>query len=257
MAIAVNGLYTPNFFYSLGPGPGNNTATTASYNQAAGNLIVVAVSSYGSPNDGAPWTVTDAAGNTYVAGTRFDPGINRAVQFFWAKNCLGNVINQITVNATLASGGFAFFISICAWDISGAALVTPNCGEAMGWQAAPVTSPIATGAGAGSSNLTTTKANAIILAFGTQNDYGAPIGTRTAQTSPAYTLDGVDWSAFYDALIYEHLVVAAIQSGVSVNFNTTDTASSGIIVVEAFASATQPSVGGPIELMMMGCGDPR
>ena len=237
-AIAVKGVYTPGFNFG---GSANLLVHTSlgGYNQVVGNLIVVAVSCYDTPFDGggAP-TISDLAGNTWTAGTRYSVGVNRTVQFFWAENCLGNAGNRI--DATFGAGT-TYFGTICAWDISNAALTSSHCGEAMGWQPATVTSPIATGAGAGSSNLTTTKANALILAFGVQGDFSTA-GTRTAQTSPAYTQDGVDWGSGNDDLIYEHRGVTAIQTGAVVNYNTTDTASGGVIVAEAFADATQPAL---------------
>ena len=252
MSFGVNGLYTPIFAYSLGPGAGTfSLGTATTYNQAVGNLIVVAITAYDGSAIWSTIAVHDTAGNTYLPLTRFAVGVNRTVQFFYAKNCLGSAVNQPAVYFTLGAGAYQFFITIMAWDISGADLVSPSCGEAMGWQT-PSGGTLSTGQGAGSSNLTTTKTNSVILAMAVQADFGTT-GARSA--AGGFTQDDTDWGGGYDDLWAGHLFETSLQSGLVVTVNTTATFVAGLIVAEAFASATQPAAStNTNQLMLVGCG---
>ena len=257
MAIALAGQYGATFAYYLGPGPGSNTIQTpGTYNQAAGNLIVGCYSSYDSPNDGGQPTITDQAGNTgWTFGTRYAVGINRTMQFFWKPNCAGYSVNAILLTfPSIGSGQYMYLTSVQIWDVSGAALTTPACGAAMGFIASGT--PVSTGMGSGGTTLTTTKTNSLILAYADTALYPVESPNPTLDTSPSYTVDRVNWGGGYDNMIAGHLGVTAIQTGVAISMypDTTCQAYSSIIMVQAFADATQPSASTLRELMLMGCG---
>lgn len=118
-------------------GANNQLATVAlgsGLNTSVGDLIVVGVS-WADANGRTITSVTDTAGNTYVARTKYGPSgtTNNSVQFF---DCLkathANAANIVTANF---SGNISGNYNICAWDVSvtgGSAALDAQSGQAPG-----------------------------------------------------------------------------------------------------------------------------
>lgn len=93
-----------------------STIALPSYNQAAGNCIVVAAGLYQATVTG----VTDTAGNTYVKAVSQLYSLT-STEIWYAKNCLGNASNVISI-ATTGTGGYS---GAFGWDVAGVDKISP------------------------------------------------------------------------------------------------------------------------------------
>lgn len=144
-----------------------------SYNQAAGECIVIFTETF--QNNGSPVSVTDTAGNTYVAqlaGNGFTSGNQTYLQAWVAKNCLGNASNIITVNYT----GFATFSTMAGYHCGGANVSTPV--DVL------VTNSGSSTSAASASYTTSTADEALLALMGTESGY-----LKADSVDSSFTLD--------------------------------------------------------------------
>lgn len=79
-------------------GANDTTVASAALNVTAGNLIAVFAASQEGAGSTTIDSVSDTAGNTYVAGTAYGSGGGGALgRWFYAYDCLGNASNVATV----------------------------------------------------------------------------------------------------------------------------------------------------------------
>jgi hypothetical protein len=185
-----------------------------SYNQAAGNCIVVAGGTYtGAGNDFS--TPTDTAGNTYALALGPITVGNANVRFYYAKNCLGNASNVITAHYNVSNQ----FCSIFAWDVAGVDLSNPI----------DVTASASGTSNSPSVTISTLYANEAVIAF---NEIGS--GYSTASAGTGFTLDGNDGSGGNEGA-GEHEVFTSVQMGIPVGMSLS-TAPPWILGVVSFAA---------------------
>ena len=99
---------------------GTSLALAMTSNVTAGNLIAIAVLSFGSGSPPAPSSITDTLGNTYTNPIDETNGaFTRRCQIWYAKNIAGGA-NTITLNMS-GTGSVAAF----AWEISGLNTTAP------------------------------------------------------------------------------------------------------------------------------------
>jgi hypothetical protein len=182
--------------------------TTGTFTSVAGNLIVVGLRINASDMT-AVSSITDTAGNSYTPLTGTLAGAAGAVtQLWYAKNVIGNASNVVTAafSSSQANTG------ICAWHISGADASNPADQVAF----ATGNSNTIT-----SSAYTTTSANEIICAI---CEISAINTVFTQQAT--YTLDsaGFPTPAGMQFCGAEHLIVNALQTGVTTSMSGSNTA---------------------------------
>jgi len=207
----------------IGAGNGNGSNyTIAAYNQAAGNCIVVGVETF----SGTP-TISDTAGNTYAtAVTQTISGAKSTI--FYAKNCLGNAANVITINT---SSGFS---SAIAWDISGCDLTSPLSVTAVSTNS----SAAATAYSQGFSTLTPNEA--VIAFYAVVTSYNT--ATAATMSGAAVTFDGTSGSGG-NQTAGAHTVYTSPQTGGNASFSCTASGTNKpFVIVASFKASGQTNL---------------
>lgn len=238
--IGYGGQFGDNEYLDIVVGAGH-----PSYNQPAGDLILVAVVSGGDANDADVQTVSDTAGNTYVpllsgAGFAINGGSGGPfyLNFWYVTNCLGNAANVITVewNNDNTQG------ALMAWDLSGVNRVDAQ----------------STGSGTASGESGTVSVAAfstnfldeIIIGFFASGDNGLHFTSMTPTSG--YTSDGLadlgdgggDLSNIGGA---EHAIVSSAQSGITLPVTFTGAANIpwGMIAISLYQFTPPPTPDAP------------
>ena len=178
---------------------GSNCSPTTSFDQAAGDTIVVATNTFPSS---LTVTIQDTAGNVYLpifagSGITLTGGVTG--QMWYAANCLGNATNQIVAN--YSAGGT--FDGIAAWDLENV-----NTLDVSSFGTGGPT------AGAGSANVAAFSTNFIresVIIFAWES---GSFGTFTP-ASTGYTLDFSYLDDNNQQAGGAHAVVTSLQSSIT------------------------------------------
>lgn len=92
---------------------------TPAHSHASGNFLLVGVRPQ--PNQSVVNSITDTAGNTYVAANAAQTHNNSIWQWWYAKNIIGNAVNVVTAHFSASSSG----VTISVWQIIGADSASP------------------------------------------------------------------------------------------------------------------------------------
>jgi hypothetical protein len=215
-----------------GTSGGNSSIALASYNQPAGETIVIATEIYDPSHSGALLTsLSDTAGNTYLpifAGHGFSTGGTVWDQLWYCANCLGNAANVIQANYGFA----ADYCTMAGYHIGGGTNILPDVSSTNNGFSA---------AGA-SANYTTTAANEALIAF-----ISTVSGALSASAvDSSFTLDdGAIQGNSTNLTGIAHLLVTSIQTAQHVTFTNTNTNWNVIFAsfkASAAAAAAQPVV---------------
>lgn len=205
-------------------------APAATYNQAAGNAILVISNAFNQ----APGAISDTAGNSFGTPVlNYVGGNNNNIKAWIVKNCLGSSVNAVTVAYSAAA-----FATLAYFDISGCDTSSPTD---------VVTSAATSGAGATtiSKTITTVQANEAIITVAFQDS-----ASMISNTPPS----GYTGSAINNGYaVYASQVVSSIQTGVTLTWTIGVGAFLDMLVV----SLKAPTSGGPVNnnfLTMMGAG---
>jgi len=212
-------------------GGGHTSFSIAAYNQAAGHLIVVFTSTF--EGAGTVSSVTDTAGNTYVRVLAGQGEQNNSTnvfgQIWYAKNCLGNAANVVTVNYS-ASITFSWCAAV---DVAGADTSSPLDTSAVNTGAASTSHT--TGA------YTTTSANEILFVL----DMASNAGFSLNSINNGYSVDAtVLGSGGLGHKIVSSIITAettTVTASASVQFGT---------VVATFKAATITTGKGAVVVIM-------
>lgn len=223
-------------------GTGASTATTPTYNQVAGRLIVV-VTKAGVAGGQYCTGLTDTAGNTYTrifttncsgqatnSGLYVNPtgkggGATDVVclQMWYCANCLGNSSNVITAtfNTNVTYSGVA------AWDVTGA--------DTLDTASISMNQLNTTTGTSYNIDLTTTQENEVVFVYG-QTNYGAS-GTYSAGSG--FTLNGA-WSNQSGACAYK--IHDAVRSSERVTPLTSANSTTWTVMCVGFYKGGRPSL---------------
>lgn len=215
-------------FVSAYPAGGATPTSLASPSFActAGDLIVVGVA--GSDGDGEQvnQTMSDTAGNTYIAipGSAVQIGGGNGVStcLWYCPNAKGNSANVVTVTFT---GGE--YCAMCVWDISGA-IGAPLDASAQGSSSVTISPQT-------SASFSTVASNEICCALSMTSNGGT---TTTFTQGTGYLLDNgsFGYAVWCGA---QHITFSSTQSGITSSMTNTG-GSEGTISVATFKGA-QPT----------------
>lgn len=203
-----------------------NPFTTPAANHSSGNLLAVLIRT---AIFGSITSITDTAGNTYqrFGNTYSDVGANDFVQWWYAKNIIGNASNVLSVTFT----SNVQFAALLVYQIAGADPGSPtDTGADVG--NATVSTTVAT-----SPSFSTASANEIIL-------FGCNVAALS-ETWTAGLIGGVTATLNTDSnkiASAEYVIAPAIQSGItaSASYNSSATV---VYAVAAFKAAPSSNSG--------------
>lgn len=217
-----------------------STLSLPSYNQPAGECIVVLTQTYEGAGSSALGTITDTAGNTYVAqlsiggGQGLSSGNSNFLQVWVAKNCLGNASNVITLNY---AGGDTFS-SAAAYHCGGADLTSPV--DVL------VTNSGSSSSAASASYTTATADEALLFLLGTVSGF-----IKANSVNSSFTLDageiggsGAGLSAVASKL------VSSIQTSQTVTFTLNSSTGWNTLLISIKEAAAVGSSRKPVVCVM-------
>ena len=193
-----------------------SSISTGSVSHTTGNLVVVACRNYILGTT----TVTDTAGNTYTALTRYSDGANDAFQWFYAKNITGHASNVVTCNFSTASS----YVAVIAFQVSGASTTSPLQSETGALHSASTTWT--------SPTFSTTGAYSIVF-FGA-SIYNVGV-TWTAGLIGGTTADGISGSepSNVGIAVGEYRAITGAASSITAAMTSTSS-TAGIMAVAVF-----------------------
>lgn len=205
----------------------------ASYNQAAGECIVVFTESYEGPGSSPLASVTDTAGNTYVkqlSGQGFTTGNSTYVNVWVATNCLGNAANVISANYT-TTGEFS---TVSAYRCAGADITTPV--DALLTNSS---SGFSTSSAASAPYTTSTAHEAILALMGTEAGY-----IKADSVDSSFTLDdGETGGSGTGISAVASKLVSSIQTAQVVTFTLHASNPWNVLLISIKEASTPPPPG--------------
>ncbi len=220
-------MLTVAYIGKAGTSGGNSSISLPSYNQPAGETIVIATEIYDPGTSGALLTsITDTAGNTYLpifAGHGFSTGGTVWDQLWYCANCLGNAANVVTANY----GSAANYCTMAGYHVGGGTNILPDVSNTNNGFSA---------AGA-SASYTTSAADEVLIAF-----ISTVSGALSASAvDSSFTLDdGAIQGNGTNLTGVASKAVSSIQTAQTVTFTNTNT-NWNVIFASFMASAAAPS----------------